>query len=365
MFVVVEMNSLGKAFRLTVFGESHGKCVGAVVEGCPAGLKIDEEKIQGELDKRKPGQSKVATARSEKDKLMVLSGVLEGRATGAPIAMLVWNEDVKSASYEKMKDLPRPGHADFVAREKYGGWNDYRGGGIFSGRLTAAIVMAGAVAKQVLETKKIIVAAHAKKIGGVETKKQLTAREIAMEAEKNIVRCADNSVAGRMVSEIEKAKSEGDSVGGLVECVVEGVPVGIGEPLLEKLDAEIAKAVFSIPGVKGVEFGSTREKGSENNDEFVLKGGKVSCKTNNSGGVLAGISTGMPIAFTTKFKPTSSIARKQNTVNLKTLKNETITVEGRHDPCIVPRGVPVVEAITAVIVLDQLMQAQKVERVLK
>ncbi|MBI5158893.1 chorismate synthase [Candidatus Micrarchaeota archaeon] len=352
-------------FKLAVFGESHGKCVGVVVDGCPAGLKVDERKIQGELDRRKPGQSKVATARSESDKLVVLSGVFEGRATGAPIAMLVWNEDAKSVDYEKMKNLPRPGHADFTAQEKYGGFNDYRGGGIFSGRVTAALVMAGALAKQVLESKGIIIAAHAKKIGSVETSREFSASEMARESEKNIVRSADASAAARMVREIEKAKSEGDSVGGVVECVAEGVPAGIGEPLFEKLDAEIAKALFSIPSVKGVEFGSVKEKGSGNNDEFVVKNGCVSCRTNNAGGVLAGISSGMPLKFTVKVKPTSSIARKQKTVNLKTLKQEELEVHGRHDACIVPRVIPVVEAATAVVLLDQLMQAQKIGRIIK
>lgn len=364
-WLVVLMNSLGKLFKLTAFGESHGKCVGVVVEGCPAGLKVDEKKIQGELDRRKPGQSKVATARSEGDKLVLLSGIFNGRATGAPIAMLVWNEDAKSVDYEKMKNLPRPGHADFTASEKYGGWNDYRGGGMFSGRVTAALVMAGALAKQVLESKGMVVAAHAKKIGAVETTREFSASEIARESEKNIVRSADNSVAARMVKEIEKAKGEGDSVGGIVECVVEGVPAGVGEPLFEKLDAEIAKAIFSIPAVKGVEFGSTRGKGSENNDEFIMKGGKIACKTNNAGGVLAGISSGMPLKFAVAVKPTSSIARKQNTVNLKTLKPEGLEVCGRHDACIVPRIVPVVEAAAAVVLLDQMMQAQKVGRIVR
>lgn len=361
-------NILGQSFRITTFGESHGKCVGVIIDGCPAGLSLEETDIQKELDKRKPGQSKVSSQRKEEDRVEILSGVFNGFTTGAPICLLVWNKDVDSSRYEKIKDLLRPGHADFTARLKYGGFNDYRGGGRFSGRITAGFVMAGAVAKKILELLKIETLAHAMQIGGIKVEK-INFRDIRKNVYKNPVRCADLKVAKKMERLVEKVRNEGDSVGGIVEGIVLNVPVGLGEPVFDTLEGEIAKALFAIPAVKAVEFGSgfsgSRLRGSENNDLFIIKNGKIVTKANNSGGILGGISNGMPIVVKVAVKPTSSISKIQKTVNIKKMKIENLKIEGRHDPCIVPRAVPVVEAMLAVTICDFLIRTQLIPRVIK
>ncbi|MFQ6076027.1 MAG: chorismate synthase [Candidatus Bathyarchaeia archaeon] len=351
---------MGRLFRVTTFGESHGRCVGVVVDGCPAGLSIKEEIIQRELDRRRPGQSVVTTSRAERDRVGVLSGVFRGFTTGTPICMLVWNKSVDSSEYKKRRFTPRPGHADYTAFVKYGGFNDYRGGGRFSGRITASYVMAGAVAKRLLEELNIEILAHTIEIGGVRAGKK-SPDEIRTNREGNLVRCADPEAAGRMVEAIKEAKAEGDSLGGIVECIALNVPAGLGEPVFDTLEGDLSKALFSIPAVKGVEFGagfsSARLRGSQSNDPFILREGKVVTETNRSGGILGGISNGMPIVCRVAVKPTSSIEKPQRTVNLTTMTNTTLEVRGRHDPCIVPRVVPVVESVVAIVMADHVLRA--------
>ncbi len=355
-------NSLGKIFRITVFGESHGRVVGVVVDGVPAGLKLSEQIIQAELDKRRPGFSDISTTRLEEDKVQIYSGVLNGFTTGAPICMMIENKNVRSEDYEEFILKPRPGHADLTAYIKYSGFNDYRGGGQFSGRITASFVMAGAVAKQLLATKRIQVLAYTYQIAGETARIPGQLEEIKINRDKNPVYSPDGEAAEKMIKKILDAKSEGDSVGGVVQCMIIGLPPGVGEPVFSSIESVISKAVFSIPGVKGIEFGSGFKaalmKGSEHNDWFKYdESGRIITETNNSGGVLGGLTTGMPVIFNVAFKPTSSITKEQKTVNLESKTQTTIKIKGRHDPCIVPRAVPVVEAITAVVIADLLMQA--------
>lgn len=358
-------NSIGKEFVVTSFGESHGRCVGVIIDGCPAGLRISEEEMQKELDRRKPGQ-KLSSPRKEGDKLEILSGVFNNFTTGAPICMLTWNKDADSSFYEKRKYLMRPGHADFTAFMKYGSFNDYRGGGRFSARITAGFVMAGTVAKKLLKTLGIEILAHTLEIGGIRAGK---ASIEGIRKAEDPIRCADRYAAGKMEDAIKKAMSEKDSLGGAVECIALNVPVGLGEPVFESIDSEISKAIFSIPAVKGVEFGSgfegARNRGSENNDVFSVKNNKVMTKTNNSGGMLGGISNGMPVTMRVAFKPVASIPKIQKTVNVKTMKEEELAVIGRFDPCVVPRAVPIVESMAAIVLCDFAMRAQLIPRVLK
>ncbi len=355
--------SFGKKFRITVFGESHGECIGTVVEGCPPGHTIDMKAIQIELDRRKPGQSDLTTLRKESDDVEILSGLLNGKTTGAPITILVKNKDVDSSYYEKVKNKPRPGHADFTARKKYRGFNDYRGGGVLSGRMTAAFVMAGAIAKQILVEEEIKVLVHIVQIGKIKLIKEIKNIEIERNVYTNDVRCADLETARAMKQEIIKAREGGDSVGGLIECRVLGLPVGIGEPLFDSIESVLSHAIFSIPAVKGIEFGSgfrcVELKGSVHNDPFIIKEGEVITSTNNAGGILGGISNGMPIVFRVAIKPTSSILRPQSTVNLETMKECKLEIKGRHDPCIAIRAVPVVESVTTISLVDLLMMRHK------
>jgi len=361
-------NSLGKLFTITSFGESHGRCIGITIDGCPAGLAITEEDIQKELDKRKPGTGIAATSRMEKDKVEIISGIFNGITTGAPICLLVWNKDIDSSAYEKARFLARSGHADYTAYIKYGGFNDFRGGGRFSGRITAGFVMAGAIAKKLLAVIGVEVLAHTIEIGGIKAEPK-SFNEIKKNIGKNPFRCADLKAADEMARAIEKVKQEGDSVGGLIEGIALNLPAGLGEPVFDTFDGEIAKALFAIPSVKGVEFGSgfsaARNKGSENNDSFAIKNGKIVTLTNNAGGILGGISNGMPIIVRVAIKPTSSIAKSQQTVNLKDMKEATLQVTGRHDVCIVPRAVAVVESMMAVTLCDFAMRAQLIPRVIK
>ncbi|MDD4860132.1 MAG: chorismate synthase [Dehalococcoidales bacterium] len=361
-------NSLGKIFTVTVFGESHGRCVGAVVDGCPAGLSLAEADIQPELDQRRAVDSAASTPRLEEDRVEILSGVFNGITTGAPLTMVVWNKNVSSADYDKNRFLPRPGHADYTAFVKYGGFNDYRGGGMFSGRLTAAFVMAGAVAKKLLGQLGIEVLAHTVEIGGISAK-SLDYNEIKKNAGQNPLKCSDIDAAANMMRLIEQVKKEGDSVGGMIEGVALNVPAGLGEPLFDTLDGELAKALLAIPAVKGVEFGNgfaaARRRGSENNDPFTVKAGRIVTTTNNAGGILGGISNGMPVVVRVAVKPTPSIAREQNTVDLQNMQDAPITVQGRHDTCIVPRAVPVVEAMMAVTICDFARRAGLISGVIK
>ena len=361
-------NSIGKVFTMTSFGESHGNCVGVIIDGCPAGLPITEGDIQREVDKRRPGIWVAATARAEADKVEILSGVFNRRTTGAPVCLLTWNKDIDSREYEKMRFLLRPGHADYTAFIKYGGFNDFRGGGRFSGRITASFVMAGAVAKKLLSQISIEVLAHTVAIGGVKAKPKAF-DEIRENVDQNPVRCADLSAAEEMARVIEQAKEEGDSVGGIIEGIALNVPAGLGEPAFDTLEGDLAKALFAIPAVKGVEFGSgfsaAGKRGTENNDSFTMRNGKIITVTNNAGGIVGGISNGMPIVVRVAVKPTPSIAKGQETVNIKNMESASLEVKGRHDACIVPRAVPVVESMVAVTLCDFAMRAGLIPRVIK
>ncbi len=354
-------------FTITSFGESHGRCIGVVIDGCPAGLVISENDIQKEVDRRKPA-SGISTARKEPEKVEILSGIREGRTIGAPICLLVWNSDVDSSSYDKIRSLPRPGHADYTNYIKYGGYNDYRGGGRSSGRITVGYVMAGAVAKKLLKSVGIEIIAHTVEIGGIKAAAgEYT--EIKKSAENNVLRCADAKAAEQMMKIIEQAQAEGDSVGGIIEGIALNVPAGLGEPVFGTLEGELAKAIFAIPAVKGVEFGSgfvsAGKKGSENNDAFRMENGKIITDGNNAGGILGGISSGMPIVIRVAVKPTPSISKEQETVNLDNMEDATVEVTGRHDACIVPRAVPVVEAMMAVTLCDFTRRAGIIPEVIK
>jgi len=366
---LLESNSIGKEFVVTCFGESHGRCVGVIVDGCPAGLPLSEQDIQKELDKRIPPKTEIVSERREKDIVEILSGTFNGFTTGAPICALVWNKDVIPGEYDLMKDTPRPGHADYPARIKYGSFNDYRGGGRFSGRITVAFVMAGAIAKKLLDLFGVEVLAYTVEIGNVKLRKVPTLQEIRRNAYKTSVRCPDLESAKEMEEAILKAKNEGDSVGGVVECTALNVPVGVGEPLFDSLDADMAKILFDVPAVKGVEFGAgfkaTRLRGSENNDPFAIRGGKIVTLTNNAGGVLGGLSSGMPIVVRTAIKPTPSISKEQKTVDLSKMEETTIRVKGRHDPCVVPKAVPVIESAVAIVLADHMLRAGIIPKVLK
>ena len=299
-------NSFGKIFKVTTWGESHGEAIGVVVDGCPAGIELSEAEIQHELDRRKPGLSEIATERKEADEVKILSGTFEGKTLGTPISMLVWNKDVDSSPYEPIKNVARPGQADFSYQMKYG-MRDYRGGGRASARETVARVAAGAIAKRILSIHNIQILGHVVEVGGIRAK-EVGLGEIRKNVEKNAVRCADLEAARRMEDKIKEVKAEGDSVGGIVEVIALGAPAGLGEPVFDKLDAELAKALMSIGAVKGVEIGvgfkAARMKGSEMNDEFIIKDGRIRTKTNNAGGILGGISTGEPIICTIAVKPT-------------------------------------------------------------
>lgn len=362
-------NSFGKAFVITCFGESHGKCVGLIIDGCPAGLPLSEKDIQTELDKRKPGTTSISTPRVEEDKAEILSGVFRGYTTGAPICIIVWNKSIDSEPYEEIKAKPRPGHADYTAYLRYGGFNDYRGGGRFSGRITIAYVMAGAVAKKLLKIIGTEILAHTVQIGKIKLSKKVSYEEIRRNVYENAVRCADPQTTALMEKEILKVKKEGDSIGGIVECIALNYPAGIGDPIFDSLDADIAKIMFNVPGVKGVEIGAgfnaAPMKGSENNDQFKIENGKVVTETNNCGGILGGISNGMPITAKIAFKPTSSIIKKQKTVNIERMEEAELKLSGKHDPCIVPRAVPVVESCMAVVLVDYAIRLERIPLVLK
>jgi chorismate synthase len=360
-------NSLGKRFVITSFGESHGKCVGVVIDSCPAGLALSESDLQPDLDKRRPGTSSISTPRYEQDKAVILSGVMEGKTTGAPLCLVVWNEDQDSGAYEKYRFVPRPGHADYTNYVKYGGHADYRGGGRSSGRITAGMVMAGAVAKKLLASLQIEILAHTTEIGNIKA----IARdydEIRKNAPANAVHCSNPQTAEVMIQAIEKAREAGDSLGGVIEVIAMGVPAGLGEPVFDTVEGELSKAYFSIPAVKGVEFGAgflvSRLKGSENNDPFTVREWKVLTTSNRAGGVLGGISTGMPVVARLAVKPPPTISQPQRSVNLTTMSSADIEGNGRHDPCIVPRAVVVAEAATAIVLCDLALRAGKLPGVI-
>lgn len=346
-------NTYGTLFKITTFGESHGKAIGVVIDGCPAGLDIDESFIQNELDRRKPGQSKITTQRKEEDKFDILSGVFEGKSTGTPIAITIHNSDQKSKDYSHIADKYRPSHADYTYQEKYG-IRDYRGGGRSSARETAARVAAGAIAKIFLKKINIQFSAYVSQVGELKLTKPYTELNLSA-SESNIIRCPDGEMAEKMISLIDNIRKQGDTIGGVVTCVIKNTPVGLGEPVFDRLHAELGKAMLSINAVKGFEIGSgfegTKQKGSEHNDIFYNNEGEIKTKTNNSGGVQGGISNGEDIYFNVAFKPVATIMRDQQSVDLD--GNEvTVSGKGRHDPCVVPRAVPIVEAMAAVTIAD-------------
>ena len=349
-------NSFGRLFRVTTFGESHGKALGAIVEGCPAGLTLDLEKVQAEMQRRKPGQSKITTQRKEEDEVELLSGVFEGKTTGTPIGLLIPNEDQKSKDYSHLADTFRPSHADYTYFEKYG-HRDYRGGGRSSARETAARVAAGAIAKQFLATQKIRIQAFVSQVGDLILDKSYT--ELHLDAaEENIVRCPDSQLAEQMIALIDRVRLERDTIGGVITCVINNCPPGLGEPVFDRLHADLGKAMLSINAVKGFEYGSgfagVQLRGSEHNDALVQKDGKIHTSTNHSGGIQGGISNGEDIYFRVAFKPVATIMQDQASVNTQ---GEAVTVsgKGRHDPCVVPRAVPIVEAMAALVIADFLL----------
>ncbi|SKC81289.1 chorismate synthase [Maledivibacter halophilus] len=353
----------GKNIKLSIFGESHGKAIGIVIDGLPSGIKLDHEYISKEMKRRAPGRSKTATPRKEGDNYEILSGYFNGRTTGTPLSAAIYNTNQRSRDYEATKSIMRPGHADYTGHVRYSGFNDYRGGGHFSGRLTAPLVFAGAIAKQILSNKNIVIGSHIKSIGDIEDRsfdgvnieasllKELTGKEFSV---------IDPEKGKEMKDYILKIKEEKDSVGGVIEAAVVNLPRGIGSPFFDSVESKLSHLLFSIPAVKGVEFGAgfdiTKMKGSSSNDELYIRKEEISAYSNNNGGIVGGITNGMPIIFRVAIKPTPSIGKLQRTVDIEKGINTEIEIEGRHDPCIVPRAVPVIEAVCAVALIDLMME---------
>ncbi|MBN2165908.1 MAG: chorismate synthase [Marinilabiliaceae bacterium] len=348
-------NSFGKLYKLTSFGESHGKAVGGIIEGVAPGLELDMEFIQKEMNRRRPGQSTITTPRDEKDKVEILSGEFEGKATGTPMGFVVWNADQRSGDYSNIKDIYRPSHADYTYQSKYG-IRDYRGGGRSSARETIARVFAGAIAKLILKKEQIEIHAFTSSVGNISLNKHFSELDLS-KTDNNIVRCPDSETAKKMIDYIDQVRQNKDSVGGIITCVIKNVPVGLGEPVFEKLHANLGHAMLGINAVKGFEYGSgfgaTQMMGSEHNDEYYMEDNKVRTKTNRSGGIQGGISNGEDIYFNVAFKPIATILKEQKTVNAE--GNEVMTtVKGRHDPCVLPRAVPIVEAMAAMVLVDHI-----------
>jgi len=356
-------NTFGQLFRVTTFGESHGGGIGVVIDGCPPKIDISEADIQRELDRRRPGQSKLTTQRKEEDRCEILSGVFEGKTLGTPIALAVRNKDARPEDYSEIADKVRPSHADYTYEAKYGIRN-WQGGGRASARETIGRVAAGAVAKKILERlyPNFEVVAYVTQIHDITAKIDRSTVKMK-DVEKNIVRCADAAAAKRMMSLIEQVRDQGDSIGGLIECVIRGIPPGLGEPVFDKLDADLSKAMLSIPATKGFEigsgFGATRMRGSQHNDPFEMRAGKIRTKTNKSGGVQGGISNGEDIYFRVAFKPPATIALQQKTVTSSKQQSE-LAAHGRHDPCVLPRAVPIVEAMAALVLCDHALRHQAI-----
>jgi chorismate synthase len=350
-------NTFGSLFRLTTFGESHGAALGGIIDGCPAGLEIDLEFVKSELQRRKPGQSHITTQRKEEDEVKFLSGIFEGKTTGHPIGFTIENTNQKSNDYEHIKDAFRPSHADFTYQEKYG-IRDYRGGGRSSARETACRIVGGAIAKLYLKHLNVSIQAYVSQVGHIKLEKKYQDLDLS-KTEESIIRCPDAATAYNMVSYIEDIRKEGNTIGGIVSCVVKGTPIGLGEPVFDKLHADIGKAMLSINAVKGFEFGegfnSINFKGSELNDAFTLTDGKVNTTTNHSGGIQGGISNGQDIYFNVAFKPVATIMQDQQSVDKD--GNETIVKgKGRHDPCVLPRAVPIVESMAALVLVDHILR---------
>lgn len=362
------MNIIGNKFKIQIIGASHGSLVGVIIEGLPVGIEIDNANIELWLSRRKPGQSNITSPRDESDEHQIETGLFNGKTNGQPLYAFVKNKDYRSKYYEKIKDIVRPGHADYPAFIKYKGFNDYRGGGSFSGRMTIGLVISGAIAKQVLQSKNISIRAYTKSIWQKNSRFNLSYDKSGISnisdldtVYENKTRTAFNDESEEFEKIIVEKKREGDSVGGVVECIIENLPVGLGEPFFDSIESRLAHIIFSIPAVKGIEFGSGFKAptmtGSEHNDayEYDRENDKVYTKSNNAGGILGGLSNGMPVVFRVAFKPTSSILKKQISLNKLTNEKEELIVKGRHDPCIVPRAVPVVECATACVMLDMLL----------
>lgn len=348
--------SIGDKLRITIFGQSHGPAVGCVIDGFPAGQAIDWDAVNAFMTRRAPGQNAWSTPRKEADAPEIVSGLNEaGETCGAPITAVIRNTNVRSQDYPDLIHFPRPGHADFAATLKYGDAWDYRGGGQFSARLTAPLCFAGALCLQYLKEKGIHISAHIARIGSVLDAVPDTVRPALPLYEAGVFPVIDPTQGEKMKQEIENARQAGDNVDGAVRCIVTGFPGGIGGPYFGGLEGKLSQALFGIPAVKGVQVGDTQSHGSENNDAYSIENGQFIVRTNHSGGILGGISTGMPLHFTVSFKPTPSISRPQQTVNLKTMEETTLSLQGRHDPCVVPRAVPVVEAVTALVLTDLLL----------
>ena len=353
-------STFSNRIKLSIFGQSHGKAIGMTLDGIPAGLAVDEEELQSFLRRRAPGQHDYETSRKEDDKVEFLSGIVNGFTCGAPISAIIENNNTHSSDYADQKDCPRPGHADFAAQMKYGGYQDVAGGGHFSGRLTAAMCIAGGLCLQWLALKGIRIAAHLHSIAGIEDT-PFDPVDPQIDKVSLLFPVLDSLCGEKMREAIAAAKADGDSVGGVIECAVTGLPAGIGEPMFGGLENRIAQIVFGIPAVKGVEFGagfaSARMHASHHNDPYRIEGGKVKTLTNHAGGILGGISTGMPIIFRAAIKPTPSIASAQQSVSLKKMQEQTLYIKGRHDPCIAPRAVAVIEAAAAIAVFDAILDA--------
>lgn len=360
-------NQIGRKYRLTFFGESHGPALGVVLDGVPAGTPLDESMIQPFLDRRRPGTSAVSTPRKEADRVEFISGVYRGRATGSAITAVIHNENQHSAHYEEVARIARPGHADYTAHVKYGGFEDFRGGGSFSGRLTACFVLAGSVARKILEDRGIHIVSHIASVGSIRDlsweeamgKQEEEWLPRTAELNQSLFPVLDPAKGEAMQELILQCRADGDSIGGSLECLVYGLPAGLGEPYFDSLESTIAHLAFSVPAVKGLEFGSGAKlaemRGSEANDAFYLEKGKVRTRTNHNGGINGGISNGMPILFTTYLKPTPSISKEQESIHLETGEACTLSVKGRHDPCIVQRAAVVMESVAAIAVLEHML----------
>ena len=348
-------STYGEMIRLSIFGQSHGAAIGMTLDGVPAGLPVDPDQLQEFLNRRAPGQNDWSTPRREEDRPEFLSGILNGFTTGAPIAAIIRNTNTRSGDYSNLKNCPRPGHADYTAQVKYGGFQDAAGGGHFSGRLTAPLCIAGGLCKQWLENEGVRIGAHIVQIGLMEGE-YFRLKNPALEQIRSDFPTLTSEAAETMRETIAKAKAQGESVGGIIECGIVGLPAGLGEPMFGGMESRIAQIVYGIPAVKSLEFGIGESyaviPGSESNDDFTIENGEIKTKTNNCGGILGGITNGMPLVFSATFKPTPSIAKPQQTVNLETGEITTLQIKGRHDPCIVPRAVPVIEAAAAIAIFD-------------
>lgn len=353
------MNTFGQLFKLTTYGESHGAGIGGIIDGCPAGLSIDLDAVQTDLDRRKPGQSKITTQRNESDKVQFHSGIFEGKTTGTPIGFFIPNKDQHSTDYNDLKDVFRPSHADYTYAQKYG-VRDHRGGGRSSARETIARVAGGAIAKQLLAQLNITIQAYVNSVGNIEVHKPYTELDLS-KIEENIVRCPDPKIAEQMIERIEEAGRKHDTVGGTISCVIKGVPAGWGAPVFNKLHADLGFAMLGINAVKGFEYGSgfegTKQSGSEHNDIFLNENGVVKTITNNSGGIQGGISNGQDIYLKVAFKPIATLLKEQKTIDTD-LKETTINPKGRHDPCVLPRAVPIVESMAALVLADHYLMSK-------